>query len=318
MSASRARRPAKDYVRKKGAPIVVKADGLAAGKGVVVAETVAEAEAAIDMMFGGGLGQPAWEIVIEDCLVGEEASFFALCDGETAIALASAQDHKRVGDGDKGPNTGGMGAYSPAPVMTADMNRRVMDEIIQPTVRAMKAMGAPYKGVLFAGLMITKDGPQLIEYNVRFGDPECQVLMLRLKSDLLPALIAARDGQLKHFDLRWYDDAALTVVMAAKGYPGNYDKGSRDRRTRRGGAGRGRGNLSCRHHSRRRSHCRERRPRAECLRARQDGGAKRNSAPTLPIDQIKLAGWILPARHRLARNRARKKPIKFDDKQHVR
>jgi phosphoribosylamine--glycine ligase len=218
---------AKDYVRNKGAPIVVKADGLAAGKGVVVAETIAEAEAAIDMMFGGGLGQPAWEIVIEDCLVGEEASFFALCDGESAIQLASAQDHKRVGDGDKGPNTGGMGAYSPAPIMTADMNARVMDEIIQPTVRAMKAMGAPYKGVLFAGLMITKDGPQLIEYNVRFGDPECQVLMLRLMSDLVPALLAARDGQLKNFDLRWYPDAALTVVMAAKGYPGNYEKGTR-------------------------------------------------------------------------------------------
>src|SRR5665213_1790063 len=215
---------AKAYVRKKGAPIVVKADGLAAGKGVVVAETVAEAEAAIDMLFGGGLGERAWAIVIEDCLVGEEASFFALCDGETAIQLASAQDHKRVGDGDKGPNTGGMGAYSPAPIMTAEMNARVMDEIIQPTVRAMKAMGAPYKGVLFAGLMITKDGPQLIEYNVRFGDPECQVLMLRLMSDLVPALLAARDGQLKNFDLRWYPDAALTVVMAAKGYPGNYKK----------------------------------------------------------------------------------------------
>ncbi len=139
------------------------------------------------MMFDGGLGQPAWEIVIEDCLVGEEASFFALCDGESAIALASAQDHKRVGDGDKGPNTGGMGAYSPAPIMTPEMNQRVMDEIILPTVRAMKAMGAPYKGVLFAGLMITKDGPQLIEYNVRFGDPETQVLMLRLMSDLVPA-----------------------------------------------------------------------------------------------------------------------------------
>ncbi len=217
---------AKDYVRRKGAPIVVKADGLAAGKGVVVAETVAEAEAAIDMMFTGGLGKPAWEIVVEDCLVGEEASFFALCDGETAIALASAQDHKRVGDGDKGPNTGGMGAYSPAPIMTAEMNDRVMNEIIHPTVRAMKAMGAPYKGVLFAGLMITKDGPQLIEYNVRFGDPECQVLMLRLMSDLVPALLAARDGQLKKFDLRWYDDAALTVVMAAKGYPGNYERGT--------------------------------------------------------------------------------------------
>jgi len=222
--------PAKDYVREHGAPIVVKADGLAAGKGVVVAETVAEAETAIDMMFGGGkdnpLGKPAWEIVIEDCLIGEEASFFALCDGDNAIALASAQDHKRVFDGDKGPNTGGMGAYSPAPVMTAAMNARVMDEIIQPTVRALKAIGAPYKGVLFAGLMITKDGPQLIEYNVRFGDPECQVLMLRMMSDLVPALLAARDGQLKNFDLRWYDDAALTVVMAAKGYPSSYSKGT--------------------------------------------------------------------------------------------
>jgi phosphoribosylamine--glycine ligase len=217
---------AKDYVRKMGVPIVVKADGLAAGKGVVVAETTQEAEAAIDMMFGGGLGRPAWEIVIEECLVGEEASFFALCDGETAIALVSAQDHKRVFDGDKGPNTGGMGAYSPAPIMTADVNARVMDEIIMPTVRAMAAMGAPYKGVLFAGLMITRQGPQLIEYNVRFGDPECQVLMLRLMSDIVPALLAACDGQLKNFDLRWYPDAALTVVMAAKGYPGAYAKGS--------------------------------------------------------------------------------------------
>ena len=199
---------------------------MAAGKGVVVAETVEEAEDAIDMLFGGGLGQPAWEIVIEDCLIGEEASFFALCDGETAIALASAQDHKRVGDGDKGPNTGGMGAYSPAPIMTPAMEKRVMDEIVLPTVHALKRAGAPYKGVLFAGLMITKDGPQLIEYNVRFGDPETQVLMLRLMSDLVPALMAARDGQLKSFDLRWYGDAALTVVMAAKGYPGDYRKGT--------------------------------------------------------------------------------------------
>ena len=217
---------AKDYVRKNGAPIVVKADGLAAGKGVVVANSIEEAEAAIDMMFGGRLGTPAWEIVIEECLVGEEASFFALCDGDTAIALASAQDHKRVGDGDKGPNTGGMGAYSPAPIMTADIDRRVMDEIIHPTVRALKHAGAPFKGVLFAGLMITAQGPKLIEYNVRFGDPECQVLMLRMMSDLVPALLAARDGQLKSFDLRWYPDAALTVVMAAKGYPGSYEKGS--------------------------------------------------------------------------------------------
>ncbi len=217
---------AKDYVRKKGAPIVVKADGLAAGKGVVVAASVAEAEAAVDMMFDGGLGTPAWEIVIEDCMVGEEASFFALCDGDTAIQLASAQDHKRVGDGETGPNTGGMGAYSPAPVMTPEMNKRVMDEIIFPTVRALKKAGAPFKGVLFAGLMITKDGPQLIEYNVRFGDPETQVIMLRLMSDLLPAVIASRDGQLKNFDMRLYPDAALTVVMAAKGYPGSYDKGT--------------------------------------------------------------------------------------------
>jgi len=215
---------AKQYVRERGAPIVVKDDGLAAGKGVVVASTIEEAEAAIDAMFGGD--KRAWEIVVEDCLVGEEASFFALCDGDTAIPLASAQDHKRVFDGDKGPNTGGMGAYSPAPIMTEAMNARVMREIVEPTVRAMKAMGAPYKGVLFAGLMITKDGPQLIEYNVRFGDPETQVLMLRLMSDLLPALIAARDGQLKSVGLRWYDDAALTVVMAAKGYPGDYAKGS--------------------------------------------------------------------------------------------
>src|SRR5581483_9161193 len=218
--------PAKDYVRKRGAPIVVKADGLAAGKGVVVAESVQEAEAAIDMMFGGGLGTPAWEIVIEECLIGEEASFFALCDGETAIQLASAQDHKRVGDGDKGPNTGGMGAYSPAPIMTEALNRRVMEEIIHPTVRALARAGAPYKGVLFAGLMITKDGPKLIEFNVRFGDPECQVLMLRMMSDLVPALLAARDGQLRNFDVRWYADAALTVVMATKGYPGTYGKGS--------------------------------------------------------------------------------------------
>ncbi len=294
---------AKAYVRAKGAPIVVKADGLAAGKGVVVAETVAEAEAAIDMMFGGGLGAPAWEIVIEECLVGEEASFFALCDGETAIALASAQDHKRVGDGDKGPNTGGMGAYSPAPIMTPQMSARVMDEIIHPTVRAMQTLGAPYKGVLFAGLMITASGPQVIEYNVRFGDPECQVLMLRLMSDLVPALLAARDGQLKNFDLRWYDDAALTVVMAAKGYPGNYAKGIADRRARCGGAGRGRGNFPRRHQSGRRAHPRQWRPRAQRVRARQD---RARSADTRLCRgrQDQMAGRLLPPRHRLAGNRA--------------
>ena len=223
--------PAKAYVRAQGAPIVVKADGLAAGKGVVIATSIAEAEAAIDMMFAGslfagGLGEAGAEVVVEEFLTGEEASFFALCDGERAIALASAQDHKCVFDGDEGPNTGGMGAYSPAPVMTPELSRRAMDEIVLPTVRAMKAMGAPYKGVLYAGLMITSEGPKLIEYNVRFGDPECQVLMPRLMSDLVPALLACCDGMLKSFDLRWYPDAALTVVMAAKGYPGSYAKGS--------------------------------------------------------------------------------------------
>jgi phosphoribosylamine---glycine ligase len=218
--------PAKTYLRMRGAPIVVKADGLAAGKGVVVAQTVAEAEAAIDMMFGGGLGEAGGEVVIEDFLTGEEASFFALCDGATAIALTTAQDHKRAFDGDQGPNTGGMGAYSPAPNIDDAMSARVMAEIITPTLRAMQAMGAPYKGVLYAGLMITADGPKLIEYNARFGDPETQVLMLRLMSDLVPALLASRDGQLKSFDLRWYPDPALTVVMAAKGYPGDYARGS--------------------------------------------------------------------------------------------
>jgi phosphoribosylamine--glycine ligase len=218
--------PAKAYARKQKTPIVIKADGLAAGKGVIIAETIAEAEAAIDMMFGGGLGEAGAEVVIEEFLVGEEASFFALCDGETAIPLASAQDHKRAFDNDQGPNTGGMGAYSPAPVMTPEITKRTMDEIVLPTVRAMREMGAPFKGVLFAGLMITAQGPKLIEYNVRFGDPECQVMMLRLMSDLLPGLIASRDGQLKTFDLRWYDDAALVVVMATNGYPGAYGKGS--------------------------------------------------------------------------------------------
>jgi phosphoribosylamine--glycine ligase len=222
----RAADPAKTYLRARGAPIVVKADGLAAGKGVVVAQSIAEAEAAIDMMFGGGLGEAGGEVVIEEFLAGEEASFFALCDGETAIALTTAQDHKRAFDGDQGPNTGGMGAYSPAPNIDDAMSTRVMADIITPTLRAMQAMGAPYKGVLYAGLMITAEGPKLIEYNARFGDPETQVLMLRLMSDLVPALLASRDGQLNSFDLRWYPDPALTVVMAAKGYPGEYARGS--------------------------------------------------------------------------------------------
>ena len=217
---------AKAYIRSHGAPIVVKADGLAAGKGVIVAQSEAEAEAAVDMMFGGGLGEAGGEVVIEEFLDGEEASFFALCDGETAIPLATAQDHKRAFDGDKGPNTGGMGAYSPAPNIDAAMSGRIMNDIIAPTMRAMKAMDAPYKGVLYAGLMITRHGPKLIEYNARFGDPETQVLMPRLMSDLVPALLASRDGMLKSFDLRWYETPALTVVMAAKGYPGHYARGT--------------------------------------------------------------------------------------------
>ena len=217
---------AKDYVRARGTPIVIKADGLAAGKGVVVAQSLAEAEGAIDMILGGGLGEAGAELVIEEFLTGEEASFFVLCDGDHALPLATAQDHKRAFDGDTGPNTGGMGAYSPAPVMTPEMTRRALDEIVLPTIRAMREMGCPYRGVLYAGLMITSDGPKLIEYNVRFGDPECQVLMLRLMSDLVPALGAVHEGMLKTFDLRWYPDAALTVVMAARGYPGAYQKGS--------------------------------------------------------------------------------------------
>lgn len=214
---------AKAYIREHGAPIVVKADGLAAGKGVVVAITLDEAEAAIDALFTAA----GAEAVIEEFMKGEEASFFVLCDGDNALPLVAAQDHKRAFDGDKGPNTGGMGAYSPAPVFTDDVRERTMNEIILPTLRAMKARGTPYKGVLFAGLMITAEGPKLIEYNARFGDPETQVLMLRLTSDLVPALLASVDGQLKHFDLRWHDEPALTVVMAAKGYPGDYAKGTR-------------------------------------------------------------------------------------------
>lgn len=218
---------AKAYIRAQGAPIVIKADGLAAGKGVVVAMTLKEAEDAIDMMLGGGFGAAGAEAVVEEFMTGEEASFFVLCDGEHALPLVGAQDHKRAFDGDKGPNTGGMGAYSPAPVFTDAIRDRTMNEIILPTLRAMSAMGNPYKGVLFAGLMITDEGPKLIEYNARFGDPETQVLMVRLMSDLLPALIASCDGQLKNFDLRWFPDPALTVVMAAKGYPGDYEKGTR-------------------------------------------------------------------------------------------
>ncbi len=217
---------AKAYVAAQGAPIVIKADGLAAGKGVVMAQTLDEANAAIDMMFAGGFGAAGSEIVIEEWMIGEEASFFALCDGTHALALASAQDHKRVGDGDTGPNTGGMGAYSPAPVITKAMQERVMAEIIRPTLAGMAKRGTPFKGVLFAGLMITAEGPKLIEYNVRFGDPECEVLMPRLRSDIVPALLACCDGVLGNVDLRWSEQVALTVVMAAKGYPESPQTGS--------------------------------------------------------------------------------------------
>ncbi|MDP1868869.1 MAG: phosphoribosylamine--glycine ligase [Bradyrhizobium sp.] len=216
---------AKAWIRAQGAPIVVKADGLAAGKGVVVAMTEPEAIDAVDMMFGGGLGAAGAEVVIEEFMQGEEASFFALCDGEHALELATAQDHKRAFDGDLGPNTGGMGAYSPAPVLTPAIRAQVMEQMITPTLRALAAMGSPYKGVLYAGVMVTKDGPKLVEYNARFGDPECQVLMLRMMSDIVPALIASADGQLKNFSLRWFDDVALTVIMATRGYPGDYGKG---------------------------------------------------------------------------------------------
>jgi phosphoribosylamine--glycine ligase len=215
------------YVRQQGAPIVVKADGLAAGKGVVVAQTLREGEDAIAMMFDGAFGAAGAEVVIEEFLSGREISFFALSDGDTAIPLASAQDHKRVFDHDQGPNTGGMGAYSPTPFVTPEIHAKIMAKIILPTVNGMKARGTPFRGVLYAGVMLTPDGPKLFEYNVRFGDPECQVLMLRMMSDIVPALLASCDGQLKNFDVRWFPDAALTVVMAAKGYPGDYAKGSR-------------------------------------------------------------------------------------------
>ncbi|AYG65375.1 MULTISPECIES: phosphoribosylamine--glycine ligase [unclassified Rhizobium] len=215
---------AKAYVRAEGAPIVVKADGLAAGKGVTVAMTVDEALAAIDDCFEGAFGEAGAEVVIEAYLDGEEASFFCLCDGKHVLALATAQDHKRVGDGDTGPNTGGMGAYSPAPIMTSEMVERTMKEIIEPTMRGMAESGHPFSGVFFAGLMITAKGPELIEYNVRFGDPECQVLMMRLKSDLLPLLFACANGTLDQVTAEWSDDPALTVVMASKGYPGSYAK----------------------------------------------------------------------------------------------
>lgn len=228
---------AKRFVRDSGVPIVVKADGLAAGKGVTVAASLAEAEAAIDeIMVARAYGAAGASLVIEEYLEGEEVSFFALVDGETALPLISAQDHKRVGEGETGPNTGGMGAYSPAPALTEDLQAEVMERIVQPTVRAMAEQGHAYRGVLYAGLMMTADGPKLLEYNVRFGDPECQVLMVRMMSDLLPALIATTDGVLDSVDLRWTPEPAITVVLAAKGYPGAYQKGDEIRGLAEAGA----------------------------------------------------------------------------------
>ena len=217
---------AKAYIHEMGAPIVVKADGLAAGKGVTVARSVDEALNAVDAAFEGAFGEAGERLVIEECLEGEEASFFALVDGEHVLPFGTAQDHKAVGEGDTGPNTGGMGAYSPAPCMTDALIQRTMDEIIWPTVRGMAAEGTPYRGVLYAGLMLTADGPKLIEFNVRFGDPECQVLMPRLMNDFLPLVIAGAEGALDQVDVRWRPVHMMTVVMAANGYPGTYEKGS--------------------------------------------------------------------------------------------
>ncbi|CAD0183368.1 Phosphoribosylamine--glycine ligase [Ruegeria sp. THAF57] len=218
--------PAKAYIREQGAPIVVKADGLAAGKGVIVAMDEETALEAIDDMFGGAFGGAGAEVVIEEFMEGEEASLFVLCDGENILSVGTAQDHKRVGEGDTGPNTGGMGAYSPAPVLSAEVEARAMDEIVRPTMDEMKRRGAPFQGVLYAGLMIKDGQPRLVEYNVRFGDPECQVLMMRLGAQVMDLMHAAAEGRLAEARVNWADDHAITVVMAANGYPGSYEKGS--------------------------------------------------------------------------------------------
>ncbi|MEQ9660935.1 MAG: phosphoribosylamine--glycine ligase [Parasphingopyxis sp.] len=215
-------------LKEFGLPVVIKADGLAAGKGVIIAETEKEAKAAVDGMFAGDFGKAGAEIVIEEFLEGEEASFFALVDGKTALPFGTAQDHKRVGEGDIGPNTGGMGAYSPAPILKGKMAKRVMKEIVEPTIKTLAKRGTPFSGVLYAGLMLTNDGPKLIEYNVRFGDPECQVLMMRLESDLLELMTAVAEGKLKKAKKpEFAKDSAMTVVMAAEGYPGEAKKGGR-------------------------------------------------------------------------------------------
>ncbi|MFV1496486.1 phosphoribosylamine--glycine ligase [Phaeobacter sp. JH20_02] len=215
---------AKAHVREHGVPTVVKADGLAAGKGVIIAMTEEEAMAAIDDMFGGVFGGAGAEVVIEEFMEGEEASLFVLVDGEDVLAIGSAQDHKRVGEGDTGLNTGGMGAYSPAPVLSAEVEAKAMEEIVKPTMRVMAERGMPYQGVLYAGLMIKDGQPRLVEYNVRFGDPECQVLMMRLGAQALDLMQAAAEGRLGDAQVNWADDHAITVVMAAEGYPGSYEK----------------------------------------------------------------------------------------------
>ncbi len=216
---------ARAYVTAQGAPIVIKADGLAAGKGVIIAMTDAEALEAVDSMFDGSFGDAGAEVVIEEFMQGEEASFFVLCDGETVLPIGTAQDHKRVGDGDTGPNTGGMGAYSPAPVLTDAIAERALEEIIRPCMAEMARRGTPYQGVLYAGLMIENGAPRLVEYNVRFGDPECQVLMMRLGAQAFDLIEASAKGTLSDMRVNWAEDHALTVVMAAKGYPGKYEKG---------------------------------------------------------------------------------------------
>ncbi len=220
------RKDAIAYVEKIGAPIVIKADGLAAGKGVTVAETLSQAIAAVDDCFSGNFGEAGASVVVEEFLEGEEASIFVLCDGETMLPLASAQDHKRVGENDTGPNTGGMGSYSPAPVVTNEIMQFTLDRMIAPTMRILAKRGTPFRGVLYAGLMIKNGQPKLIEYNCRFGDPECQVLMMRMKNDLLPLLVASAKGQLRNQKAIWSEKAALSVVMASKGYPGDYKKGT--------------------------------------------------------------------------------------------
>ncbi|KEP69139.1 phosphoribosylamine--glycine ligase [Thioclava dalianensis] len=217
---------AKAYVTAQGAPIVIKADGLAAGKGVIVAMTLQEALEGIDEIFGGAFGDAGAEVVIEEFMEGEEASLFILCDGENILNIGGAQDHKRVGEGDTGPNTGGMGAYSPAPVLTPEIEAKALAEIVRPTVAEMAKRGTPFQGVLYTGLMIKDSQPRLVEYNVRFGDPECQVLMLRLGAQVLDLLLACAEGRLGEMRAQWAPDHAMTVVMAAKGYPGAYEKGS--------------------------------------------------------------------------------------------